>query len=171
MTPISLSLASGYLALVECHRGSPERAEGVARQAVEIVESRNVALSGTTAICYLGLAAALIARGHLAEADDRLNLATELYQAGEPSVWLAQALILVAACQRAEGKSAQAHDTLKSTQATLDRLPDAGISSYARRRGGTKARRVQPAPRRLRTEAERTRACRARAAGRRADAQ
>ena len=125
--PNLLSLASGYLALVECHRGSPERAEGVARQAVEIVESRNVALSGTTAICYLGLAAALIARGHLAEADDRLNLATELYQAGEPSVWLAQALILVAACQHAEGKSAQARDALKSTQATLDRLPDAGI--------------------------------------------
>jgi LuxR family transcriptional regulator, maltose regulon positive regulatory protein len=125
--PNMLSLASGYLALVECHRGSPQRAERVARRIVNLVESRNLALSGTTAMCYIGLGAALTARGYLAEADDRLSLAVELYQAGSPSVWLAHALILLAACRHAAGDNTRAREALESATATLDRIPDPGI--------------------------------------------
>jgi LuxR family maltose regulon positive regulatory protein len=125
--PNMLSLASGYLALVECHRGSPQRAERVARRIVNLVESRNFALSGTTAMCYVGLGAALTARGYLAEADDRLSLAVELYQAGSSSVWLAHALILLAACRHAAGHNALAREALESATATLDRIPEPGI--------------------------------------------
>jgi len=125
--PNMLSLASGYLALAECHRGSPQRAERVARRIVNLVESRNFALSGTTAMCYTGLGAALTARGYLAEADDRLSLAVELYQDGSPSVWLAHALILLAACRHAAGDTARARQALEEATAILDRIPDPGI--------------------------------------------
>jgi LuxR family transcriptional regulator, maltose regulon positive regulatory protein len=122
-----LSLASGYLALAECHAGRPQRAERAARRIVNLVESRNLALSGTTAICYAGLGAALTAQGYLAEAGDRLSLAVEVYQAGSPSVWLAHALILLAACRHAAGDNAQAREALESATAILDRIPDPGI--------------------------------------------
>jgi LuxR family maltose regulon positive regulatory protein len=125
--PNMLSLAAGYLALTECQHGSPQQAERVARRIVNLVESRNFAISASTAMCYTGLGAALTARGYLAEADDRLSLAVELHQAGSPSVWLAHALILLAACRRAAGDNARAREALESAMATLDRIPDPGI--------------------------------------------
>lgn len=125
--PNLLALASGYLALVECGQGNPDHAEQVARRVVDLVESRDFALSGTTAMCYTGLGAALTARGHLSEAEDRLSLAAELHRTGSASVWLAHALLLLADCRHAAGDIARAREALDLATATLDRIPDPGI--------------------------------------------
>lgn len=77
-------------------------------------------------MCYTGLGAALTARGYLAEADDRLSLAVDIYQDGSPSVWLAHTLILLAACRHAAGDNARAHKALDLATATLDRFPTRG---------------------------------------------
>ena len=125
--PNMLSLASGYLALVECDLGNPRHGERVARRTVDLLDSGDFALSGTTAMCHTGLGAALTAQGQLAEADDRLSLAVGLYLAGSPSIWLAHALLLLADCRRAAGDAARARDGLDLATATLDRIPDPGI--------------------------------------------
>jgi LuxR family transcriptional regulator, maltose regulon positive regulatory protein len=122
-----LSLASGYLALVECDQGNPRQGERVARRIVDLVESRDFALSGTTAMSHTGLGAALAARGHLAEADDRLSLAVGLHRIGNPSVWLAHALLLLAGCRHASGDAPRAREALDLATATLDRIPDPGV--------------------------------------------
>ncbi len=122
-----LSLASGYLALAECGQGNPRHAEQVARRITDLVESRDFALSGTTAMCHTGLGAALTARGLLAEAEDRLNLAVNVHSTGSPSVWLAHALVLLADCRRAAGDSIRAQQALDAAAAALARIPDTGI--------------------------------------------
>jgi ATP/maltotriose-dependent transcriptional regulator MalT len=122
-----LSLASGYLALADCGLGNPRHGEQVARRITDLVESRDFALSGTTAMCHTGLGAALTARGLLAEAEDRLSLAVGVHSTGTPSVWLAHALVLLADCRRAAGDTVAAQQALDAAAAALARIPDAGI--------------------------------------------
>lgn len=122
-----LSLASGYLALAECDQGNPRQGEKTARRITDLVETRDFAISGTTAMCHTGLGAALTARGLLAEAEDRLTLAAGVHSTGSPSVWLAHALLLLADCRRAAGDAAGAHEALDAAAAALARIPDAGI--------------------------------------------
>lgn len=122
-----LSLASGYLALVECDRGKPQHAERIARRIVDLVEAREFALSGITAVSQTGLGAALTARGHLAEAEDRLGIVVGLHRAGSPSLWLAHALLLLADCRHTAGDTPGAREALDLATATLDRIPDPGI--------------------------------------------
>jgi ATP/maltotriose-dependent transcriptional regulator MalT len=122
-----LSLASGYLALAECDQGNPRQGEQVARRVTDLVAARDFAMSGTTAMCHTGLGAALMARGQLAEAGDRLSLAAGVHSSGSPSVWLAHVLVLLADCRRAAGDATRAHRALDAAAAALARLPDAGI--------------------------------------------
>jgi LuxR family maltose regulon positive regulatory protein len=122
-----ISLASGYLALAECERGNPQRGEQVARRIVGLLESRDFALSGTTAMGHTGLGAALTAQGQLAEASERLRLAVAVHRAGSPSHWLVHALLLLASCQAAAGDTGEAKDALDAATAGLDRIPGPGI--------------------------------------------
>lgn len=122
-----LCLASGYLALAECEQGNPQRAEQIARRAADLVETGEFTLSGITAMSQTGLGAALTARGHLAEADERLSLVVGLHRTGSPSLWLSHALLLLADCRRAAGDSRRAREALDEATATLDRIPDPGI--------------------------------------------
>lgn len=122
-----LSLASGYLALAECGQGNPRHAQQVARRVTDLLESRDFAISGTTAMCQTGLGAALTARGLLSEADERLSLAVGVHSAGGPSVWLAHALLLLADCRRAAGDADRAYEALDAAAAALARVPDPGI--------------------------------------------
>jgi LuxR family maltose regulon positive regulatory protein len=122
-----LSLAAGYLALVECDRGDPRHGERIARRAVDAVEAGQYALSGITAMSQAGLGAALTAQGQLAEAERRLSLVADLHAVGGPSIWLAHALVLLADCRRAAGDSVRGREALDAATACLDRIPDPGL--------------------------------------------
>jgi LuxR family transcriptional regulator, maltose regulon positive regulatory protein len=121
-----LSLASGYLALVECGRGHSQQAERIARRAVDSVEAGEYALSGITAMSQTGLGAALTAQGQLIEAGARLSLVAELHAVGGPSIWLAHVLLLLADCQHTAGDTARGRESLDAATACLDRIPDPG---------------------------------------------
>ena len=135
-----------YLALCELELERVHEAEGLARNALELLTEHRIGRShtGSSNPCT-ALGAALIAQSRFREARDELERATEIAAPAAPSFWHSHALLRLAIARHGSADVEGARTALAAAQADLDSLPIspllAKLSTYVRAQVETRPRR------------------------------
>jgi LuxR family maltose regulon positive regulatory protein len=119
-------LALAYLSLIELTAGNGQRAEDLARHALEVADELGHSADPAAANPHVALGCALMRGSDLQAAVGHFERAVELAGGDEPSYWHAHALLHLAAARHRLGESGPAADTLSLARAELDELPDVG---------------------------------------------
>ncbi len=118
--------ALGLLAAIDAEEGRTVGAEAWARQAIGYAEETGQADLWPVALAHLGLASALAAKGHLAEAEREAARGEQLRRTPQPTAAHAHALLVLAGVRAARSRLARAAADLERARATIDELPDPG---------------------------------------------
>ncbi len=135
-----------YLALCELELERVHEAEGLARNAIELLYEHRISRThtGSSNPCT-ALGAALIAQSKFREAIAELERATEITASAAPSYWHAHALLRLALARHGIADVKGARVALAAAQADLDSLPIAPLlaelSKEVRARVETRPRR------------------------------
>jgi LuxR family transcriptional regulator, maltose regulon positive regulatory protein len=148
--PYAVVAALALLSLLAGDEDNQAEAEALAHRAAEAAEAQGLTAVPLSAIAHVALGRALLRAGRLAEAQERLEWALELYQIDGMAVHRAHALLLLAAARQAQGDLAGARALRDRAQQLIEELADPGMLPALLQRT---SRTAGPAPRRAKAPA------------------
>jgi LuxR family maltose regulon positive regulatory protein len=143
--PYAVVDALAVLALVAGDQDDDQTATALAAQAAKTAEAQGLTAEPLSGIVHLALGRALLRQGKLAEAEERLTWALELFGIEAMAVHRAHGLLLVAAVRQAAGDLSGAAARLEQARELVQQLTDPGVLAalvaQAQRAVGTAPRR------------------------------
>jgi LuxR family maltose regulon positive regulatory protein len=121
------ALVLAYLAFLALDEGRADAAEKIARDALALLEERQVTGGPALANPQLALAGAYMLGADAHGAVTELERAAALSAPLRPSYWHAHALLRLADGRHRVGHAAEAREALEAARAELSALPDAGM--------------------------------------------
>ena len=118
--------ALGLLAAIDADDGRAAGAEAWARQAIAYADETGQGDLWPVALAHLGLASALAATGHLAEAEREAKRGERLRRTSQPTAAHAHALLVLAAVRATRSRLAPAARDLDRARTMINELPDPG---------------------------------------------
>jgi LuxR family transcriptional regulator, maltose regulon positive regulatory protein len=146
--PYAVVDALAVLALLAGDQDDDQTATALAARAAETAKAQGLTTEPLSGIVHLALGRALLQQGKLAEAEERLEWALELFGIDAMAVHRAHGLLLLAAVRHAAGDPPGAAALLEETRELVQQLTDPGVLSALvgqaqRALGATPRRRVE----------------------------
>jgi LuxR family transcriptional regulator, maltose regulon positive regulatory protein len=151
--PYAVVAALALLSLLAGDEDNHAEAEALAHRAAEAAEAQGLTAVPLSGIAHVALGRALLHAGRLAEAQERLEWALELYQIDGMAVHRAHALLLLAAARHGQGDLAGARTLRNRAHQLIEELADPGMLPELLQRT---SRTPDPAPRRAKVPASLT---------------
>jgi LuxR family transcriptional regulator, maltose regulon positive regulatory protein len=143
--PYAVVNALAVLALLAGDQDDDQTATALAAEAAKTAEAQGLTAEPLSGIVHLALGRALLRQGKLAEAEERLKWALELFGIEAMAVHRAHGLLLVAAVRQAAGDLPGAAALLDQARELVQQLTDPGVLpalvTRAQRAVGTAPRR------------------------------
>jgi LuxR family maltose regulon positive regulatory protein len=148
--PYAVVDALALLALVASDEEDDQTAPALAARAVETAEAQGLAAVPLSGIVHLAKGRALLRQGKLAEAQERLEWALQLFGIDAMAVHRAHGLLLLAAVRHAAGDLPGAAALLNEARKLVQQLTDPGVlpalvDQAQRQLRTTPRRRIEPA--------------------------
>ena len=125
--PYAVVTALAVRSLIADDEDDQPTAEALARRAVEAAKGQGLSTEPLSAIAYLALSRVLIRYGKLAQAEEELGRALELYQIDSMAVHRAHALLLLASVRHRQSDLQGAQALVDQARELIERLTDPGV--------------------------------------------
>jgi LuxR family maltose regulon positive regulatory protein len=125
--PYAVITGLAVLSLIAGDEDDGQTSTSLADRAVAIAEIQGLSAEPLCGIVHMALGRALTRQGRLAEAQERLEWALELFKIDGMAVHRAHALLLLAAVQHGQGNRPAARKLLERAQDLIEQMADPGV--------------------------------------------
>jgi LuxR family maltose regulon positive regulatory protein len=125
--PYAVMTALAVLSLLASEAGDDARAETLARRAAAVDDASGLNAEPLAGIAHLALGRALLGQGKLAEAEEQLGEALELYQMDSMAVHRTHTLLMLALTRSGGGDLPGAEALVDQARELIERFTDPGV--------------------------------------------